>query len=85
MSVYRLISSSTLVPKFAAVCAAATGFAVVGLFFGQHHSAPTVAPQPLHVITLPTIVVVPSAADRAAAAALETAAVPAPGKRRDEA
>jgi len=85
MSVYNLMSSSTLPPKFAVACAAAMGFAVVSLFFGQNHLAPVASPQPfeLDIVTLPTIVVVPSAADRAAAAALETAAVRV-DKRLDE-
>lgn len=84
MSVYSLMSSPALPQRFAVACAAATGFAVVSLFFGQHPVAPVVSPQPLmlDIVTLPTIVVVPSAADRAAAAALETAAVAA--KRLDE-
>lgn len=86
MSVYRLMSSTTLPPKFAIACAAAMGFAAVSLFFGQNHVSPVAAPQPLvvDVVTLPTIVVVPTAADRAAAAALDIAAAPVSDKRLDE-
>ncbi|GMV30626.1 MAG: hypothetical protein AMXMBFR59_27510 [Rhodanobacteraceae bacterium] len=86
MSVYRLMSSTTLPPKFAIACAAAMGFAGVSLFFGQNHVAPVTTPQPLAVdaVILPTIVVVPTAADRAAAAALDIAAVRTSDKRLDE-
>lgn len=86
MSVYNLMSSSTLPPKFAVACAAAMGFAAVSLFFGQNHVAPVAAPPPLEldIVTLPTIVVVPTAADRAAAAALDIVAARVADKRLDE-
>lgn len=86
MSVYRLMSSTTLPPKFAIACAAAMGFATVSLLFGQNQILPVAAPQPLAVdmVTLPTIVVVPTAADRAAAAGLDIAAAPVSDKRLDE-
>lgn len=82
MTVYRLISSSTFPPKFAIACAAAMGFVVVSALFGTTSAVPAATPQPFNIVTLPTIVVVPDAADLAAAAALETAAVSR--KRLDE-
>ncbi|HSX62720.1 MAG TPA: hypothetical protein VLF18_21265 [Tahibacter sp.] len=84
MTFYRLMSSSTLPPKFAVACAAALGFAAVNLFFGPSRIAPAATPAtPLEIVTLPTIVVVPTAADWTAAAALDTIAQ-APRKRLDE-
>lgn len=75
MTAYRLMSSSTLPPKFAIACAVAMGFAVVSLFSGTEHVAlPQATPDRNDVVVLPTIVVVPTAADRAAAAALDVAA-----------
>ncbi|ODV19702.1 MAG: hypothetical protein BGP24_05430 [Lysobacterales bacterium 69-70] len=51
------------------------GFAVVSLFSGTDRVAlPQVVPERNEVVVLPTIVVVPTAADRAAAAALDVAA-----------
>lgn len=84
MTAYRFLSSSTLPPKFAAACAAALSLATISMLAGTpnvQHSA--VAPGHENVVVLPTIVVVPDAADRAAAAALQTAGVPA-AKRLDE-
>lgn len=76
MNAYRFLSSATLPPKFAAACATALGLATISLFAGtsnvQHNAA---APSYEHIVVLPTIVVVPDAADRAAAAALQTAGV----------
>ncbi|MCQ4163669.1 hypothetical protein [Tahibacter harae] len=84
MTAYRFLSSSTLPPKFAAACATALGLATISLFAGtpnvQHNAA---APSYENIVVLPTIVVVPDAADRAAAAALQTAGVAA-AKRLDE-
>lgn len=74
MSTRTVVDYSTLAPKFAAACAAAVGFAIVGML----SSPPNVslpAPRSKSVVTLPTIVVVPDAADRAAAAALDSVAV----------
>jgi len=84
MSTYTVLSSSTLPPKFAIACAAAMGFAVVSLFSGAPSLAPSNAPRSENIVTLPTIVVVPDAADRAAAAALDTVLVHASSKRLDE-
>jgi hypothetical protein len=84
MSTYTFLSSSTLPPKFAIACAAAMGFAVVSLFSGTHAIAPDAAPRSNEMVTLPTIVVVPDAADRAAAAALDAVAVQTSAKRLDE-
>jgi len=75
MTAYRLMSSATLPSKFAIACAVAMGFAVVSLFSGTDRVAlPQVVPERNEVVVLPTIVVVPTAADRAAAAALDAAA-----------
>jgi len=75
MTTYRLMSSSTLPQKFAIACAVAMGFAVVSLFTGTDRVAlPQAAPDRNEVVVLPTILVVPTAADRAAAAALDVAA-----------
>jgi hypothetical protein len=84
MSTYTVLSSSTLPPKFVIACAAAMGFAVVSLFSGTVSVAPDSAPRNDNIVTLPTIVVVPDAADRAAAAALDTVVLHAPNKRLDE-
>lgn len=84
MSTYTVLSSSTLPPKFAVACAAAMGFAVVSLFSGTAPVAPSSAPRNENIVTLPTIVVVPDAADRAAAAALDTVVLHASNKRLDE-
>lgn len=84
MSTYTVFSSSTLPPKFAIACAAAMGFAVVSLFSGTSSVAPVSAPRTENIVTLPTIVVVPDAADRAAAAALDTVVLHASNKRIDE-
>jgi len=81
MSTYRLMSSSTLPPKFAIACAVAMGFAVVSLFSGADRVAlPQAAPDRDEVVVLPTILVVPTAADRAAAAALDVAATAVIGR-----
>jgi len=84
MSTYTFLSSSTLPPKFAIACAAAMGFAVVSLFSGATSVAPTAAPRSENIVTLPTIVVMPDAADRAAAAALDAVVLHASNKRLDE-
>jgi hypothetical protein len=65
---YNYLSSSTLPPRFAAACAAALGLATMSLFAMQH--IPAAAPAGSQTVTLPTILVVPDASDRAAAAAL---------------
>lgn len=81
MTTYRLMSSSTLPPKFAIACAVAMGFAVVSLFSGTDRVAlPQAAPDRNEVVVLPTILVVPTAADRAAAAALDVAATAVIGR-----
>ncbi len=84
MSTYTVLSSSTLPPKFAAACAAAMGFAVVSLLSGASSVTPNASPRNENIVTLPTIVVVPDAADRAAAAALDTVVLHASNKRLDE-
>jgi hypothetical protein len=84
MSTYTVLSSSTLPPKFAIACAAAMGFAVVSLFSGTASVATDSVPRNENIVTLPTIVVVPDAADRAAAAALDTVVLHASSKRLDE-
>lgn len=69
MSTRNVVDYSALAPKFAAACAAAVSFAIVGML----SSSPNVslpAPRSEFIVTLPTIVVVPDATDRAAAAAL---------------
>ena len=84
MTRYSFLSSSTLPPKFAAACATALSLATISLLAGTpdlSHTAKT--PSYENIVVLPTIVVVPDAADRAAAAALQTAGVPA-AKRLDE-
>lgn len=73
MSTRTVVDYSTLAPKFAAACAAAVSFAIVGMLSSPNVSLPT--PRSEFIVTLPTIVVVPDAADRAAAAALDSVAV----------
>lgn len=75
MSVYTLISSPTLPQKLAITCAAVMGLAVVSLFSAA--PIPSSLPSPDAAVTLPVVVVVPSAADRAAAAALDVVAAQA--------
>lgn len=84
MSNFTVLSSSTLSSKFAITCVAAMGFAVVSLFSGASSVVPDSAPRTGNIVTLPTVVVVPDAADRAAAAALDTVVLHAPARRLDE-
>lgn len=71
MSTRTVVDYSALAPKFAAACAAAVSFAIVGMLSATPNvSLP--APRSEFIVTLPTIVVVPDAADRAAAAALDS-------------
>jgi hypothetical protein len=84
MNAFRRVSSSTSAPKFTASCAAALSLAAIGLFATAPNTyTTTTTPSNQHITVLPTIVVVPDAADRAAAAALQTADVQSP-KRIDE-
>lgn len=84
MSARTLMSSPTMPQKFAFTCAAAMGFALVSLFSASPAVVSQAMPHKLDAVTLPTIVVVPDAADRAAAAALDAVAQHAPS-RADEA
>ena len=83
MSTRTVVSASTLAPKFAAACAAAVGFAVVGLFSPQPQALQQPAKRSEFIVTLPTIGVVPDAADRAAAAALDSVVAATTGSDRD--
>lgn len=83
MSNYNVLSSSTLPSKFAATCAAAFGFAVIGLFTPSVPQPGAGTPHDSGIVTLPTIVVVPDAADRAAAAALSNVVAAASGNSAD--
>lgn len=74
MSSRTVFDYSTLAPKFAAACAAAVSFAVVGMLSSPPHLPLQPASPSEFIVTLPTIVVVPDAADRAAAAALDSVA-----------
>jgi len=83
MSKSTFLSSSSLAPKFAAACATALTLATISLLSAPP-SLQLPAPRLEHIVTLPTIVVVPDAADRAAAASLQTAGVQRAARRLDE-
>lgn len=83
MSTRPVMNSYTLAPKFAAACAAAVGIAVAGMFSPQPRVLQQAAPHSESIVKLPTIVVVPDAADRAAAAALDSVVAAAAGTGAD--
>lgn len=84
MSTFTVLSFSVRSSKFAITCATAMGFAAVSLFSGASSVAPDSAPRSGNIVTLPVVVVVPDAADRAAAAALDTVVLHAAARRLDE-
>lgn len=83
MSTRTVVDYSTLAPKFAAACAAAVSFAVVGMLYSAPYAPLQPAPRSEFIVTLPTIVVVPDAADRAAAAALDSVVAATAGSDLD--